>query len=110
MTQGASQWSRCACRTCALPSTLLVFYPWPRQFAFEVILPKFREPNVPSVVFQRPGSEVLIEPLSCSKKLKKDFFKIQCHLFPFFTTIQAVSDKKKFVFSVQCTMAPTVQT
>lgn len=63
-TQLHSQCPRvCPLHTCALPSTQLVLYARSREFAFEVVLPEFCKPHVPPVVFQRPGSEVLVEPL-----------------------------------------------
>lgn len=64
--------------TCAFPSTLLILYARTRQFAFEVILPEFCKPDVPSVVFQGPGREVLIEPLNCCKKIAEGKFSAVC--------------------------------
>lgn len=74
--------------TCTLSSTQLVLYARTRQFAFEVILPEFCKPDVPSVVFQGPGSEVLIEPLSCCKKIEEERFSAVClHLLPPFRLV-----------------------
>lgn len=56
--------------TCAFPATLLVLDARPRQFAFEVVLPEFCEPDVPPVVFQGPGSEVLVEAWGWYEKKK----------------------------------------
>lgn len=65
--------SKCSL-TCALFDSGSFLQRVPTELALKIILPEFGKPDIPSVVLQRPASEVAVKTCKTKRKPKPSIF------------------------------------